>query len=369
MFSKLNLYILKRFFLSFLITFLIFASILFIGDFVEQFRKSAGKNIPLNIIFQLTSLNFLSLIYFTLPLIVFTGSIIAFLGLIRGSEKIIINSVGISNLKLTIPAITLYIFIGIFFITIINPLTAFFDERYSELEYKYIDRIDKFASITKNGLWLKQENNEKGFSSVLYAKKIKEQGTHIIDFMILEYDSNGSFQGRLDGDNALLKDGFWEMNSIQITPKFGTASFEKYISYKTNIKPEDITDSLSSPTNISIWRLVTFISFLEGLGYSAVDFKMHLYDLIFLPFLLASLVLLASSLVKNLKQNDKFTNIIIYSLLIIFTIYFLSNLLEALGSTSQLNPLISKGALPLIVTFFSILMYQSNNLKKIYQND
>jgi lipopolysaccharide export system permease protein len=136
-----------------------------------------------------------------------------------------------------------------------------------------------------------------------------------------------------------------------------------------NIKPEDITDSLSSPTNISIWRLVTFISFLEGLGYSAVDFKMHLYDLIFLPFLMASLVLLASSLVKNLKQNDKFTNIIIYSLLIIFTIYFLSNLLEALGSTSQLNPLISKGALPLIVTFFSILMYQSNNLKKIYQND
>ena len=71
---------------------------------------------------------------------VFTSSIIAFLRLIRGSEKIIINSVGISNLKLTIPAVSLYIFIGIFFITIINPLTAFLDERYSELEYKYIDR-------------------------------------------------------------------------------------------------------------------------------------------------------------------------------------------------------------------------------------
>ena len=29
-------------------------------------------------------------------------------------------------------------------------------------------------------------------------RKIKEQGTHIIDFMILEYDRSGSFQGRLD---------------------------------------------------------------------------------------------------------------------------------------------------------------------------
>ena len=45
--------------------------------------------------------------------------------------------------------------------------------------------------------------------------------------------------------------------NIQITPKFGTAYFEKSLKYQTNIKPEDITDSLSSPTNISIWRLLT----------------------------------------------------------------------------------------------------------------
>ena len=369
MLNKINLYILKKFFYSFILTFLIFAVILFIGDFVEQFRKSTGKNVSLNIILQLTSLNFLSLIYFTLPLIVFSSSILAYFGLIKGSEKIIINSVGISNVKITLPVLTLYIFLGTFFITIINPLTALLDERYSELEYRYIDRVDKFASITKNGLWLKQENQEKDLSSVLYAKKIKEQGRHIIDFMILEYDEKGSFQGRLDGKTAILKNEYWVMSDIQITPKFGAAYFEETLKYKTNIKPEDITDSLSSPTNISIWRLVTFISFLEGLGYSAIDFKMHLYDLIFLPFFMASLTLLASALVRKLKQNDRFTETAIYSLVIIFIIYFTSNLLDALGSTSQLNPIISKASLPLIVIILSILIYQKDNLKKILQND
>tara|TARA_Y100000816_G_scaffold284864_1_gene263769 strand:- start:17545 stop:18648 length:1104 start_codon:yes stop_codon:yes gene_type:complete len=367
MLNKINIYIFKKFFYAFLVTFIIFASILFIGDFVEQLRKSAAKDVPLNIIFQLTSLNFLSLIYFTLPLISFSGSILAFLSLIRGSEKIIINSVGISNIKVTLPAILLYFFLGIFFITIVNPLTALFDERYSELEYKYIDRVDKFASITKNGLWLKQENHNKNISSVLFAQEIKKQGTHILDFMILEYDQNGLFQGRLDGKSAVLEDGYWKMISTQITPRFGSASFEHYIEYKTNIKPEDITDSLSSPTNIPIWRLVTFISFLESLGYSAVDFKMHLYDLITLPFFMASLALLASSIVRNLKQNDRFVRSIIYSLLIIFIIYFLSNLLEALGSSSQLNPAISKVILPIIVTILSIIIYQIDNLKKIYR--
>ena len=177
--------------------------------------------------------------------------------------------------------------------------------------------------------------------------------------MILEYDEKGSFQGRLDGKTAVLNNEYWMMENIQITPKFGMAYFEKSLKYQTNIKPEDITDSLSSPTNISIWRLLTFINFLEGLGYSAIDFKMHLYDLIFLPFFMASLALLASALVRKLKQNDKFTETIIYSLVIIFIIYFISNLLDALGSTSQLNPIISKASLP-----FNCYIFCNFNISK-----
>ena len=56
MFSKINYYIFKKFLYSFLITFIILAAILFIGDFVEQFRKTAGKNVPLNIILNDTFL-------------------------------------------------------------------------------------------------------------------------------------------------------------------------------------------------------------------------------------------------------------------------------------------------------------------------
>ncbi len=365
--NKLNLYILKKFFYYFILTLFVLSAILFIGDFVEQFRKSAGKEITIKIILQLALLNFPSLLYFTLPLMIFFSSILSFLSLIRSSEKIIINSVGISNLNITLPAVCLYVFICIIFITAANPLIAIFNERYSELEYKYIDRIDKFASITKNGLWLKQDNSKKNISSVLYAKNIKDQGRYLIDFMILEYDQNGSFQGRLDGTSAKLHNGFWEMQNTQISPKYGDTSFEEKITYNTNIKLEDITDSLSSPSSISIWRLVKFINFLESLGYSAIDFKMHLYDLIFLPFFAASLVFLASSLILNLKQNDKFTKTIMYSVIAIFAVYFLSNLFDALGSSSQLSPIISKVLLPLIITLISTIIYLSGIVRKQLQ--
>ncbi len=358
MFSKINLYLFRNFFFSFLITFIVFALLLFIGDFIEQFRKSTNKEVPLHIVIQLSSYNFLSLTMFTLPVVSFFSSLFAFLFLIRNSELIIVSSSGVSMRSILTSPIILFILIGIFFITTLNPLMAVFEDKYSELEYEYINRIDKFASITKNGIWLKQFNANRELSSVLFAKDIKDEGETLSNIMILEYDKNGAFQGRLDSDIAKLNQGYWEMKNVQISPKFSDSYFEEIFHYHTNIKLEDITDSLSSPMSISFWRLGKFIEFLEDLGYSAVDFKLHYYNLAFLPFLMASLLVLSASLVYKLKQNDKFFITFIISFILIFFVYFISNLLDALGSSSQINPLIAKAIMPIIVLLLSILIFK-----------
>ena len=252
MFSKINYYIFKKFLYSFLITFIILASILFIGDFVEQFRKTAGKNVSFNIILQLTLFNFPNLIAYTLPITSFFSSILALLILIRNSELTVISGMGISNIKAILPAIILHFFIGITFITLANPLIAIFDDRYSNLKYEYIDRVDKFASITKNGLWLKQDNYETNLTSVLYAKSTEKEGKVLNSFMLLEYDYKGAFNGRIDGKKAELYEGYWKMYEIQVTPKYGDTIYQDYLNYTTNIKPEDISDSLSSPSSLSL---------------------------------------------------------------------------------------------------------------------
>ncbi len=364
MFNKINYYIFKNFLYSFLITFLILSTILFIGDFVEQFRKSAGKDVPVNIILQLAIFNFPNLINYTIPITSFFGSILALIILIRNSESIALSGMGVSNLKTIFPAIVLYFFIGIIFITLANPLISLFDDKYSELKYEYIDRVDKFASITKNGLWLKQDNYNNGLSSVLYAKETEDQGNTVYNFMLIEYDNKGSFYGRIDGEKAKLNNGYWEMFEVQISPRYGETSFINELKYSTNIKSEDISDSLSSPSSISIWRLMTFISFLEELGYSAVDFKMHLYELISLPFFISSLVFLAFSLVQGLKQNDKISKTIISSLIVIFFLYFISNLLDALGSTEQIHPFIANFSMPIITFLIATTFYQYSELKR-----
>ncbi len=364
MFSKINIYLAKHFFISFVIVFLIFAALLIIGDFVEQFRKSTGKDVPIKIVFQLAIFNFFSLIEFIIPIVAFFAALLTFISLIRNSEFLIISSVGISNIKIIIPAMIIYFVIGIFFITIINPLSAVFYDRYTELEYRYIERLDKFASITKNGIWLKQFNNKKNISSVLYAQQISNNGSTLLNFMLLEYDEKGAFQGRLDGKKAYLENGFWIMDDVQISPKYSQAAFKIKHKYVTNIKSSDITNSLSSPESISIWKMRKFINFLEDLGYSALEFKLYYYNLIILPFFLSFLTILASSLVLDLKQNNKITKTIIIAFIIIFIIYFLSNLLNALGSSSQVSPFMAKIITPIFVLMLSFIFFNYSYLKR-----
>ena len=347
-----------------MIVFLIFAALLIIGDFVEQFRKSTGKDVPIKIIFQLSVFNFFSLVEFIIPIVSFFAALLTYILFIKNSEFLIIGSVGISNIRILIPAIILYFIIGIFFVTIINPLSAVFYDRYTELEYKYIAKSDKFASITKNGIWLKQFNSKKNISSVLYAQQISNNGSTLLNFMLLEYDEKGAFQGRIDGKRAYLENGFWAMNDVQISPKYNQASFHINHKYATNIKSSDITNSLSSPDSISFWEMRKFINFLEDLGYSARDFKLYYYNLMILPFFLSFLTILASSLVSDLKQNSKITKTIITAFIIIFIVYFLSNLLDALGSSSQVSPFTAKVTTPIFVLIVSFLFFNFKIFKR-----
>lgn len=364
MYSKINIYLAKQFFISFIIVFFIFAALIVIGDFVEQFRKSTGKDVPIKIVFQLAIFNFFSLIEFIIPIVTFFAALLTYILLIRNSEFLIISSIGVSNIRILIPAIIIYFVIGVFFVAIINPLSAVFYDRYTELEYKYIEKSDKFASITKNGIWLKQFNDKKNVSSVLYAQQISNNGSTLINFMLLEYDEKGAFQGRLDGKKAYLDSGYWEMEDVQISPKYDQASFKTIHRYATNIQSSDITNSLSSPDSISIWKMRKFINFLEDLGYSAREFKLYYYNLIILPFFLSFLSILASSLVLDLKQNSKITKTIITAFVLIFVIYFLSNLLDALGSSSQVSPFTAKILAPIFVLIISSAFFNYSYLKR-----
>ncbi len=356
MLSTINKYLYKNYFLGFIIILFIFSILVFTGDLIENFRKSETKDVPLEIIFQLSLFNYPSLIYETIPIIIFFSCIFSTVRLIKTSEYTVLKSSGLTNISLLISPAVLFLIISILFVLAINPLIALFHSKYDELNYEYIERTDRFASISKNGIWLKQENIEKNVSSILNSKNIQKEGEILNNFMILEYNQKGSFLGRLNGKKAQLKDGYWILYDVTEYPRFSDSKFYNELKYITTIKYKDISNSLISPENISIYQLNDFIALIEKLGYSAIDHKLEYYNLILLPFLILSLVFLANTLTLQLNHNDKIFNLMIISICIIFIYYFLSNLFNALSMSSQINPLIAKILVPTILAFLSFLL-------------
>tara|TARA_X000000368_G_C23056530_1_gene724155 strand:+ start:1137 stop:2234 length:1098 start_codon:yes stop_codon:yes gene_type:complete len=356
MFSKINLYLYKNYLIGFIIVLLIFSLLTFTGDLIENFRKSATKEVPTGIIFELSLYNFPSLIYETIPIIIFFSCIFTTLKLIRTSEYTIFKSSGMTNNSLLVSPLILFLAISILFVLTINPLVAFFHSKYDELNYAYIKQTDKFASISKNGVWLKQDNDEKNVSSILNSRTIEKEGEILNNFMILEYNQKGSFTGRLNGKKAKLENGFWILYDVTEYPRYSESKFHNELVYRTTIKYQDISNSLISPENISIYQLNEFINLIEKLGYSAIDHKLQYYRLILLPLLVLSLVFLANSLTVRINHNDKIFGLLIISICTIFIYYFLSNLFNALSMSSQLNPLISKISVPFLLSLLSILI-------------
>jgi len=355
MFSKVNLYLYKNYLIGFSIIFLIFSLLAFTGDLVENFRKSSAKDVPTSIVFEMSFYNFLSLIYETFPIIIFFSYIFTTVRLIRSSEYTVLKSSGIRNSSLLISPSILFLVISLLFILTVNPLTALFHSKYDELNYIYLKKTDKFASISKNGVWLKQDNNEKNVSSILNSKTIENEGEILNNFMILEYNQKGSYTGRLNGKKAKLEKGYWVLYDVTEYPRYSESKFSSELIYKTTIKYQDISNSLISPENISIYQLNEFIKLIEKLGYSAIDHKLEYYNLVLLPLLVLSLVFLANSLTLRMKHNDKIINLLIISICTIFIYYFFSNLFNALSLSSQINPFLAKIIVPILLSFLTLL--------------
>ena len=363
MFSKLNIYLLKNFIYSFLIVFLLITVLIFFSDLIEQFRKATNKNVPLSIIFRMTMLNTPSLSFSTLPIVIFFSSVFCYLKLIRSSEYIIMGSSGVSTLQLAKAPIVIFFIISIVFVLLINPLSALFQKEFHELDYKYMKRIDRLTSISKNGIWLMQENIN-GITNIIYAKNIEDEGSKLIDFMLLEYNNLNELEGRIDGKQAKLIDKKWLMKEILFTKKDSEPKYYEYLEYSSTISKDDIKNSLSAPEMMSFLQLGSFIYILEKLGYSANDYKIYFYNILFMPIVVIGFVLLANVIVIDLKQNDKFTKIILFSFLLIFIYYFFSNLMNTLGENSKINPILSSITTPILLFILSIGFYRYKNIMR-----
>ena len=344
----INNYLAKEFIKITINISLIFFCLGFVMNLFEETNFFKDFEVGFSLPIVLTLLIVPSLLYDMFPFIVLISGIWFFLKIKKTDELTAIKVSGLSNFSVIIVPSVLALFIGIFFITSINPITSTLVKKYETIKGSYEKDKEYLAAITVNGIWIKEQNDEK--NNIIRAHTLKDN--NLIDLTIYEFDKNNDFTRRIEASSADISSLVWSLKNVKILDADGKmiSTDTKNISYISMHDINKIKSLYSNLDTISFWNLRSQIKLLEERGYSTKEMEAKLHKSVAFPFFLLSMVLLSA--VFTLGKNTSESNWTYVFIAIISTvlIYFFNDFSAVLGKTEKL-PIEAAVWMPIVIIF------------------
>ena len=336
--------------------FLIFMAIALLFDVVEMLRRTSDKDdITLGFLLHLSLLKLPFLAQTTLPFMTLFAAMLTFWRLARANEAVVARAAGISAWQFILPAFLITIVLGAVAVTVINPLSATMLEKFQKLEAEHIKNRTSLISVSQNGLWLRQLDGGGGYS-VVHALRVSQQDLVLHQVIIFRFDDRHHFLERIDADSAALRPGYWLISEGWLsTPKSETVPVVN-LELPTDLTKNNILESFSSPETMSFWRLPEFIETIETAGFSGHRHRLHYYALIAYPVLLSSMIFIAASFTLRINRRTGATAALLGALSCSFALYFLTDIVHALGLSASVPILLAAWTPAGITTLVGLAM-------------
>ena len=312
----------------------------FLFDTVEMLRRSAGKaDIGIIAVLQMSVLKLPHLVQQILPFCVLLGATLAFWRLARANELVVTRAAGISAWQILAPAVAIALLVGVVQITLFNPLASAMLSKFEQLETRYLKRSVSLLSVSSTGLWLRQ--SDAAGQSVIHAGHVAQSDMSLHEVIIFLFEGNDHFISRIDAEDAKLKDGYWDIRNAWISSPNKRPYYMAKHRLDTNLTLNKILDSFASPETLSFWQLPGFIETLETAGFSGHRHKLYFHSLLASPFLLAAMILVAAIFALRTSRRAGAALSISGAVLCGFLLYFMSDLVYALGLSASIPPLLA----------------------------
>ncbi|MDG2286516.1 MAG: LptF/LptG family permease, partial [Alphaproteobacteria bacterium] len=266
-------------------TFMAIMGIVFLLDFVELLRRASGKEgASFDTIMEMALLKAPQMGQAVFPFAILAGGMMAFTRMTRSQELVVARSVGVSVWQFLLPALLVALFIGVFRVTVFNPIASVMTAKYEALENRVLRDGGNALAVSSEGLWIREKTP--GGHSVMHARGIIGDGDALSDVIVFLFKGEDKFLSRIDAVSAKLEPGYWILNKAVLISEDGIPSIRPVYRLTTELTVANIQDSFASPNTMSFWELPSFISILESAGFSAVRHRLHWHALLASPLLL-----------------------------------------------------------------------------------
>lgn len=350
----LDIYLTKKFFSIFAMVLICVIAIFFIFDFIELSRIGSTKNVGSAIILDMTMQKIPLHVQKVIGFIVLIASITNAIILSKNHEVTAIKVVGISTTRLLLPTFVGCLAIGLIFAMLINPFAADMINKYEMNESKYFKSSHGKLTVSKNGIWLKQIEEDK--YAIIHSMHVSQTSKSIQDVTFFMFSKDGLFLYRMDTTQAFYRDNSWILINAKLSHISDINKSVGNVKLPSSMTFEQIEENITPPDSISLWRLYSFIGIAKQSGLSVKRYVLHLSKLICLPIsLLAMGIIGAAFAIRHSRFADN-KKAILYSMSTGFVIHVISDIIFALGASGEIHILLSAITPPLLSLMAAILI-------------
>jgi len=337
-------YIIKSYTKIFSFVFLSFFSLIIILNIFEEISYFKNTESSFIFPFYLTFLNAPSVVYETFPFIFFISTQFFFIRLLDKEELDIFKKISLSNFKLISLLSSFSFILSIFIIFVFYNLSSNLKFMYLDIKNKYSKDNKYLAIVTENGLWIKDEIDNK--INIINAEKIENETLKFVT--INQFSNNYQILGSILADEINIKNKNWIIKKGNFSKNNKKIETKENIVFKSNFNSKIINTLFSDLSSLNFFELKSLKDDYKKIGYSLTNINVHYQRLFSYPFYLTIMTLFGSIVMLNIKRNKSKIFHIILGTLFSVLIYYINYFSSLLGQNERLPEALSIW-LPLII--------------------
>ena len=343
---------------SLLFVFFVMTSLVFLLNLLSELEFFKDENVDLSFAFFLSLINTPTQIFEMFPFILLITVQLFFIKLFESKEIEIFKYSGLKNSSIILVVSVISFVTGLAIITFYYNLSSNLKNFYLGLKSSYTKDGKYLAVITQNGLWIKDEINEK----IIMINSSEIKTNKLINNFITVFDENYISEKTITSKEIDISKNEWIIYDAKI---FEANSYlnQKEIKLETNFDYNRIQSLYSNLSSLNILLLHELRENYKRLNYSLTEIDLQILKLLSYPIYLLLMTIFASLIMLNIKKFDSTTLKIAIGLFFSVVIYYISNFFFIMGSTERI-PLIFSIFVPLILlSFTNLLMFRNINDK------
>jgi lipopolysaccharide export system permease protein len=330
--------------------------LVFLLDYLELIRRGASRpEATLGLLFEMAVLKLPYMAQEVLPFGILFGTMAAFWRLTRTNELVVARAAGFSVWQFLTPAMLFALLIGVFSVTLFNPIASVTQAKYEALDKRVLRGSNDQFALLRSGLWLREADLQ-GNQRMIHAER-SDQGDIVLENVsILFYRGIDEFAERVDAKHMRLEPERWEVTDGARWQRNGEVEPFATMELPTALTPRKIQDSFAAPETMSFWDLPGFIRLLAASGFPTQLHRLHFNALLARPFLLCAMVLIAATFSLRMQRRGGAALMVAGGIVTAFLLFFLSNIVFALGLSATIPVILASWAPAGVATLMGVAL-------------